>query len=729
MSSGQSPLFIKIKYAGSTRKVRVPNQPAPVWSKLSKAIIDRFVIPENQSIGLQYVDSDGDAITISSQVEFDELWHEITLAARPSQKNGTDQRALSLELVLIDPINPFQPKQPSDHNKDQNVMNAESTPATGSTPKPDSTPIGGSTTQIIDPSGEFSPLGHATTESCNPIKSDSAPCTSAADPPEYPIAASPSPNIQNTPVDLSLGLSALLTALDGITPKLQSTLGSYARMVVQVTDQLSDTCRVIANQLQEPPTQTGPTNPLSPQAESRSPAAQPTHTSAPCPSSHPATNPVSSKPVGPAGCSGPRYPVGSGPPWTTMPSANPPLPASDYEYDPMMGRYTLIDKNFFGNDGLGGLPTERDTIPPMFPHQGTSVHDKTFLFGAPALNDFSPEPVLNYSSLPSGSAYIPTKSSFANDGLGSQPKQWGTPTSIFSQPLPSLPYRSSFFSATAMDDHSREPVPNSFRPSYKATSSPTDFSRNNGKWATRGDGSTPLTFSSKRSTLPAKSHLASTGRGNPSGTGRRTTAPSSTAADTSAILADNRDSSLERTLDELQKAGDELRRKFQVAPADFTEKCQGGIPRKRTVRPSSLTRSPIPYDRVDEEENNKGKSTDLAEDVTSSKFEPHIARNAVRTTLQNTRAKVDQSTSTTSPWTYDGRAAAAKKIRPVTWDEIPYAPPPIIASQMPSGRMDARKTYGSIDVAFPDSDSEEDVDVPSQIPSGSGWSSTWNFSP
>ncbi|KAI9617446.1 hypothetical protein KEM48_004899 [Puccinia striiformis f. sp. tritici PST-130] len=287
MSSGQSPLFIKIKYAGSTRKVRVPNQPAPVWSKLSKAIIDRFVIPENQSIGLQYVDSDGDAITISSQVEFDELWHEITLAARPSQKNGTDQRALSLELVLIDPINPFQPKQPSDHNKDQNVMNAESTPATGSTPKPDSTPIGGSTTQIIDPSGEFSPLGHATTESCNPIKSDSAPCTSAADPPEYPIAASPSPNIQNTPVDLSLGLSALLTALDGITPKLQSTLGSYARMVVQVTDQLSDTCRVIANQLQEPPTQTGPTNPLSPQAESRSPAAQPTHTSAPCPSSIP----------------------------------------------------------------------------------------------------------------------------------------------------------------------------------------------------------------------------------------------------------------------------------------------------------------------------------------------------------------------------------------------------------------------------------------------------------
>ncbi|KAI7957348.1 hypothetical protein MJO28_004443 [Puccinia striiformis f. sp. tritici] len=66
MSSNQTPLFIKIKYADFTRKVRVPNQPAHVWSRLSKAIIDRFGIPENQPIGLQYVDLDGDhAITMS----------------------------------------------------------------------------------------------------------------------------------------------------------------------------------------------------------------------------------------------------------------------------------------------------------------------------------------------------------------------------------------------------------------------------------------------------------------------------------------------------------------------------------------------------------------------------------------------------------------------------------------------------------------------------------------
>ncbi|POW18591.1 hypothetical protein PSHT_05688 [Puccinia striiformis] len=84
MSYNQTPLFIKIKYANFTRK---------------------------------YLDLDGDAITISSQVEFNELWHKITLAARPSQKNGTDQRALSLELVLIDPVTPFQPKQPKTQKK------------------------------------------------------------------------------------------------------------------------------------------------------------------------------------------------------------------------------------------------------------------------------------------------------------------------------------------------------------------------------------------------------------------------------------------------------------------------------------------------------------------------------------------------------------------------------------------------------------------------------------
>ncbi|KAI9608720.1 hypothetical protein H4Q26_004906 [Puccinia striiformis f. sp. tritici PST-130] len=135
-------------------------------------IIDRFGIPENQPIGLQYVDSDGDAITI-------------------------------LELVLIDPITPFQPKQFSVHNTDQNVLNAGSTSAAGSTSKLDLTPVGGLTTQVIDPSGEFRPLGHATTVSCNPIKSDSAPCTSAADPPEYPIAARRLPT-SNTPVILVL---------------------------------------------------------------------------------------------------------------------------------------------------------------------------------------------------------------------------------------------------------------------------------------------------------------------------------------------------------------------------------------------------------------------------------------------------------------------------------------------------------------------------------------------
>ncbi|KAA1067809.1 hypothetical protein PGT21_017646 [Puccinia graminis f. sp. tritici] len=52
----------------------------------------------------------------SSQVEFDELWHEITLAAKPNQKGGVDQRTLSLELILID-HQPTQPKPSSDLTK------------------------------------------------------------------------------------------------------------------------------------------------------------------------------------------------------------------------------------------------------------------------------------------------------------------------------------------------------------------------------------------------------------------------------------------------------------------------------------------------------------------------------------------------------------------------------------------------------------------------------------
>ncbi|OAV96522.1 hypothetical protein PTTG_00974 [Puccinia triticina 1-1 BBBD Race 1] len=223
MASHQAPLFIKIKHADSTRKVQVPNQPAPVWSKLSAAIVERFGIPKEQPIGLEYVDPEGDIITISSQVEFDELWDEITLAAQSTRKGGVEQRTLTLLLVLIGRQSP-QPTQPSDRAQGHPIVAGSATAA--------------APTANVDDSGVDA---------------------STSDPPEYPINTSPSPISQPPLADPSLGLSALITAIDTIAPKLQDTLGGYAQMIVQVADQLSDTCQVIASRLQqEPSVQTGP---------------------------------------------------------------------------------------------------------------------------------------------------------------------------------------------------------------------------------------------------------------------------------------------------------------------------------------------------------------------------------------------------------------------------------------------------------------------------------------
>ncbi|PLW32910.1 hypothetical protein PCANC_17104 [Puccinia coronata f. sp. avenae] len=100
MSSHQViPLLIKIKYAAVTRIFQV-NQPVPIWSNLSADIVERFGIPKEQPIGLQYLDPEGDTITISSQAECDTLWYQILpVAAIPSQTGG---KTLRFELALID---------------------------------------------------------------------------------------------------------------------------------------------------------------------------------------------------------------------------------------------------------------------------------------------------------------------------------------------------------------------------------------------------------------------------------------------------------------------------------------------------------------------------------------------------------------------------------------------------------------------------------------------------
>ncbi|KAH9461838.1 hypothetical protein MJO29_003449 [Puccinia striiformis f. sp. tritici] len=101
MSSHQAPLSIKIKHATVIHKLQV-NQHVPIWSTFSAAIAQRFGMPEEQPIGLQYLDPEGDTITISTQADCDELWHKVlSVTAISSQTGGVDQRNRCLELALI----------------------------------------------------------------------------------------------------------------------------------------------------------------------------------------------------------------------------------------------------------------------------------------------------------------------------------------------------------------------------------------------------------------------------------------------------------------------------------------------------------------------------------------------------------------------------------------------------------------------------------------------------
>ncbi|PLW19185.1 hypothetical protein PCANC_09968 [Puccinia coronata f. sp. avenae] len=255
MSAARVPIFIKIKYNQATRKVTVPDYPPPVWAKLAAAITDRFAIPDSQSIALQYLDSDGDLITISSQIEFDELWNEMTLTAKPTQKDGVDHKTLRLELVLID-----------DKPKAQAIQAGTASSEKGPTPNfPVADPVTGS--------GNLEPAPTESESTSLKGKGHLLPGTPAPDPPEYPINPFPSSNSQTTPIDTSRGLSALITAIDAIAPKLHDSLGGYAQLIVQVTDQLSDTCRVISDHLQKPPVHPVFSHPSPPPRESH-PSAQ-----------------------------------------------------------------------------------------------------------------------------------------------------------------------------------------------------------------------------------------------------------------------------------------------------------------------------------------------------------------------------------------------------------------------------------------------------------------------
>ncbi|KNZ64453.1 hypothetical protein VP01_1027g1 [Puccinia sorghi] len=400
MSSQQTPLFIKIKYRHATRKVRLPSQPAPVWSKLSAAINDRFAIPENQPIGLEYLDPDGDLITISSQVEFDELWHEIILAANLTHKDGTDRRTLRLELVLID-SKPPEPPEPNGH-----VTQVGLGFAAGLTPELAPTLSNDANNSPVAASAHLEPIQ----PECNVLlkeQSNLTPSIPAPDPPEYPINTSSFPERQASPVDSSLGLAALITAIDAIAPKLQDTLGGYAQMIAKATGQLSDTCRVISDHLQERPTHPAPSHYQAPPTDSHTPGhpsnppvtrldslrreppifskpiTDPTARLDPPPIEHPFFSKPASNPTRPPGHFAPLYPMESTQRayWPTRsPLAFPPVPKPNY---PFMGHergYTssFADKSNFGAAGFRNvMAKDRSSPVPSFAHEFARIPEQS----------------------------------------------------------------------------------------------------------------------------------------------------------------------------------------------------------------------------------------------------------------------------------------------------------------------------------------------------------------
>ncbi|KNF02627.1 hypothetical protein PSTG_04222 [Puccinia striiformis f. sp. tritici PST-78] len=96
MSSHQAPLSIKIKHATVIHKLQV-NQHVPIWSTFSAAIAQRFGMPEEQPIGLQYLDPEGDTITISTQADCDELWHKVLSVTAISSQ--TVKSAVEKEII------------------------------------------------------------------------------------------------------------------------------------------------------------------------------------------------------------------------------------------------------------------------------------------------------------------------------------------------------------------------------------------------------------------------------------------------------------------------------------------------------------------------------------------------------------------------------------------------------------------------------------------------------
>ncbi|KAI5477903.1 P-TEFb-associated cyclin-dependent protein kinase Cdk9 [Pseudohyphozyma bogoriensis] len=71
------PLFTLPPPVDQTRNIPLPSSPAPTWDELATQVKQRFGLENTTEFVLRFTDSDGDLITVSSDVELAELWDSI----------------------------------------------------------------------------------------------------------------------------------------------------------------------------------------------------------------------------------------------------------------------------------------------------------------------------------------------------------------------------------------------------------------------------------------------------------------------------------------------------------------------------------------------------------------------------------------------------------------------------------------------------------------------------